>query len=205
MISFSQFGEDLLVQEILGYERKDVFYIDIGAFHPISKSNSYIFYKRGGRGICVEPNPAAKVLWDRHRKRDIFLNAGATGGESGPMFYLPDPGGAGMNRFVNDADGGNGAHEGAFAVKCLNISELVKAHTVAGQAVDLLSIDCEGMDYEILANFPYDYVRPKVIVVEDFDLTDQSDLHQLLKGKGYRMVSLAKISKIFVDSSHSYY
>lgn len=53
MISYSQFGEDLLAQEILGYERCDIFYIDIGAFHPISKSNTYIFYKRGSRGhVC---------------------------------------------------------------------------------------------------------------------------------------------------------
>lgn len=62
MISYSQFGEDLLAQEILGYERCDIFYIDIGAFHPISKSNTYIFYKRGSRGMCVEPNPQARPL-----------------------------------------------------------------------------------------------------------------------------------------------
>ena len=46
MVSYSQFGEDLLVQEILGYDRKDVFYIELGAYQPISKSNTYIFYKR---------------------------------------------------------------------------------------------------------------------------------------------------------------
>ena len=88
MVSYSQFGEDLLVQEVLGYERRDIFYIDIGAFHPISKSNTYIFYKRGGRGICVEPNPNAKALWQKFRPRDIFIGKGVTGGENCRLAYI---------------------------------------------------------------------------------------------------------------------
>lgn len=32
MNSYAQFGEDLLAKELLGYERSDIFCIDIGAF-----------------------------------------------------------------------------------------------------------------------------------------------------------------------------
>jgi FkbM family methyltransferase len=200
MVSYSQFGEDLLVQELIGFERKDVFYIDIGAFHPMSKSNTYVFYKRGGRGICVEPNPTAKKLWDTYRSRDLFFNAGATGSESGPMSYLPDSKAPSQNRFVHHSDE-TASGDSVSVIDCLNIADLVKANTTKGQTVDLLSIDCEGMDHEILCHFPYDHVRPKVVIVEDFDFSDQSDIHQLLVSKGYGLVSIAKISKIFLDQT----
>jgi hypothetical protein len=117
MVSYSQFGEDLLAQEILGYERRDIFYLDIGAFHPISKSNTYIFYKRGGRGICVEPNPKARALWRQFRPRDIFVSKGATGEESCHLNYVMDPGSGAQNSFQTKSNSGSSLqHE----VECVN-------------------------------------------------------------------------------------
>lgn len=194
MVSYSQFGEDLLVQEILGYDRTDVFYIELGAYQPISKSNTYIFYKRGGRGICVEPNPLAKKLWSDYRPRDIFVKKGVTGGVFCEMFYNTDGAGSSTNHFSQESNGASSQQ-----IELVNIRELIDEYLPAGQAVDLLTVDCEGMDLSILETFPFDKVRPRVIAVEDFDISGISDVHRYLQGLGYHFASLAKITKIFVS------
>lgn len=193
MVSYSQFGEDLLLQEILGYERTNVFYIELGAYQPINKSNTYIFYKRGGRGICVEPNPIAKRLWSKFRPRDIFVNTGVTGGVSCEMRYNTDGVGGGTNHFSHESKRGSAA-----LIELSNIRELIAKFLPTGQAVDFLTVDCGGMDLSILESFPFDEVRPRVIAVEDFDLSGNSPMHRYLQSQGYRFASLAKITKIFV-------
>jgi FkbM family methyltransferase len=198
MVSYSQFGEDLLVQEILGYERCDIFYIDIGAFHPVSKSNTYIFYKRGGRGICVEPNPNAGALWQKFRPRDIFISKGATGGESCHLNYVTDSGYGAQNSFQTQSNSGSSLEH---KIECINIRQLVAELLPAGQSVDLLSVDCEGMDIDLIRNFPFDLVRPRVVVVEDFEYSEKSKIHFIMNEIGYKIGAYTKISKIFLDKS----
>ena len=69
-ISFSQNGEDLLIQAalaMLGIKNpKSMSYLDIGANHPFSLSNTYKFYREGGSGILVEPDP---ILYKRIGQR----------------------------------------------------------------------------------------------------------------------------------------
>lgn len=198
MISYAQFGEDLLVQELLGYDRSDVFYVDIGAFHPISKSNTYVFYQRGGRGICIEPNPAARSLWQQFRPRDTFISKGVTGGGARCfMSYSSDASKAAMNHFKMI---GQNDIPDDIEIECVTIREIINEHLPLGHQLDLLSIDCEGMDLEIVRGFPFEIVRPKVAIIEDFDYSENSDIHIAMKKNGYRMVSYAKISKIFVDT-----
>ena len=73
--SYAQSGEDVVVDAILSRQKKG-FYVDIGAYHPKVFSNTYLFYKRGWRGICVEPNPEAKWMFEWARRRDRFVNMG---------------------------------------------------------------------------------------------------------------------------------
>ncbi len=76
-ISFSQCGEDLIVQNIfncLGIEKPS--YIDVGAYDPFIFSNTALFYSKGSRGINIEPDPHLYKTFPKHRKEDINLNVG---------------------------------------------------------------------------------------------------------------------------------
>jgi hypothetical protein len=75
--SYSQCGEDMIVEYIFrlrAVERPS--YIDIGANHPFALSNTARFYERGCRGVNIDPNPAAMLLFDEHRNGDVNLNVG---------------------------------------------------------------------------------------------------------------------------------
>jgi hypothetical protein len=53
--SFSQFGEDLVIEELTnqpGIERG--FYVDVGAFDPVTGSNTLLLFKRGWSGINIQ-------------------------------------------------------------------------------------------------------------------------------------------------------
>src|SRR6185369_13784792 len=69
--SYAQQGEDLVVKNVLavlGISTPS--YLDIGAHHPVKSSNTYLFYRGGGRGVLVEPNPTYVKLLREQRKED---------------------------------------------------------------------------------------------------------------------------------------
>ena len=75
-ISFSQYGEDVLLYDFLPRYRG--FYIDVGAYHPWQGSNTYKLYLRGWNGITVEPNQDTATLFNRVRPRDTHLAVGVS-------------------------------------------------------------------------------------------------------------------------------
>ncbi|HED37128.1 MAG TPA: FkbM family methyltransferase, partial [Ignavibacteria bacterium] len=75
--SYSQLGEDLIVNFILkNFKINKPTYVDIGAHHPIYLSNTYLFYKKGSKGICIEPDPELFRNIKKKRGNDICLNIG---------------------------------------------------------------------------------------------------------------------------------
>jgi len=50
--TYAQCNEDLVIQMILGKVLK---FIDIGAFNGITLSNTFLFARKGARGLCFEP------------------------------------------------------------------------------------------------------------------------------------------------------
>jgi hypothetical protein len=53
-ISFSQFGEDLLLLSYFEkFDHRSGVYVDVGAFSPFLLSNTLLLYKLGWRGINV--------------------------------------------------------------------------------------------------------------------------------------------------------
>ena len=57
--SYSQEGEDLILSRYFDGQREG-FFIDVGAFHPIRFSNTYLFYRLGWSGINIEARPGSK-------------------------------------------------------------------------------------------------------------------------------------------------
>jgi FkbM family methyltransferase len=75
---YSQNGEDVYVEKLLnGIEQGSCIYIDVGANQPTRISNTYLFYRKGFRGILIEPNSELSGLCRRFREHDAFLNIGA--------------------------------------------------------------------------------------------------------------------------------
>ena len=70
----SQFGEDKKILKLFK-DNKEGIYLDLGCFHPIRQNNTYLFHKRGWKGINIDLNPLTIELFNFMRPNDINICA----------------------------------------------------------------------------------------------------------------------------------
>ena len=173
-------------------------YVDVGAFHPMSLSNTYAFYRQGWRGLCIDANPEIAGLFARFRPRDQFIHS-AVGQQSGSieMAMFQD---AAFNCTVDQLDKVPERLRGCarlVTVPIKNLASILTENQV--QAVDLLSVDCEGNDLNILQSNDWTRWKPKVVCVEDHAHNWQrSEIVAFLETHGYVLKFRAVFSSIFV-------
>src|SRR5881227_1483366 len=88
--TYSQFGEDVIAEALL--PEPNGFYVEVGAFHPIQISNTYRFYRKGWRGIAIDPKPGVAKLFRRHRPGDIMVECAVSEEEGSGLFDLMESG-----------------------------------------------------------------------------------------------------------------
>lgn len=204
--SYSQCGEDIIIGRLfktLGISNS--FYIDIGANDPVIYSNTYLFYKNGAQGICIEPNPALCAKFKAKRPRDIVLEIGI-GAKTGTETYFMFDNNS-LNTF--SADEATGAEKKGHkivkkedvAIKTWN--EIMRENSVTN--VDLLSLDVEGLDLEILKSIDFKISRPKIICVETASFGSskatqaEKPIDSFLETQEYDSAGVTPINKIFID------
>lgn len=191
--TYAQCGDDLYFANIFGLLKVDKpSYLDIGAHHPLDGSNTALLYQRGSRGVVVEANPDLIDNFRRERPNDTVLNVGV-GPQPGTLpFYRIDTL-SGRNTFskttaeefvrkhpqfkINDV----------IQVEVATLNDIVQKYC-DGKFPDLLSIDAEGMDFEILESADFSRSRPKVIcaeIVTGADVVSTASISQLLKSRGF--------------------
>jgi FkbM family methyltransferase len=148
-------------------------------------------YRRGWRGINVDPLPGSARLFRRQRPRDISLECGVAS-HAGVLTYhaFNDPA---LNTFSPE----EAARKNAAPYRLLGTSQ-VPVHTLAeildrylppSQLIDFLSIDAEGLDHDIVASNDWEKYRPRWVLVEllqtNFAGVDVHPTAQLLQQAGY--------------------
>jgi FkbM family methyltransferase len=166
-LSFSTSFEDVRVKEILARLQIDKpFYMDIGVCHPAANNNTFTFYGTG-RGVLVEPNPVMAELIREYRPNDTLINAGATDGEDGKLTYVSYPLRPGHNHFLRDGEtfGENDSFKADLIdIPVKNINGILEG--VHAEELDFLSVDIEGLDYQVMKSIDTEKFRVKVICIE---------------------------------------
>lgn len=203
--SFAQSGEDIIADLELGKIKKGL-YIDVGAFHPKLFSNTYLFYKRGWSGLCIEPRPEAREWFLKVRSRDMFVGLGV-GGEKNVLEYFMFNDSA-ANTFLPKQAEKNIKEAKRKLLRKINVAvmplkDILSANGMEGKIIDLMSVDVEGMDLEVLASNDWNKFRPKLIICEDlgFDFMKPktSEVVKFLMELGYRLVAKTPYSLILKD------
>ncbi len=204
-ISYAQFGEDILVSSLFWYLHiSKPSYLDIGAFAPKFLSNTFYFYQRGSRGVCVEPDPARRAAFRRVRRRDLCLSVGvgAEDKEAVPFYVLSEPS---LSTF-DQASARQHEQSGTVHIRAIisvpvySINTLIEKY--CPRCPDFLSVDVEGLDMEILQRMDFERFRPAVICVETIDFytqAKQTSVVNFLQTKGYRVQADTVINTILVD------
>lgn len=201
---YSQAGEDMLLSLYYEGKKHKGFYVDVGAHHPYRFSNTAYFYKRGWRGINIEPTPSLFKAFPRRRRRDINLNVGIGNGEK-LTFYVFNEGA--LNTFDPEiARSRDGSYDGKYRiidrieVQTRTLADILDKHLPAGTPIDLLTIDVEGMDFDVLKSNDWTRYLPQFILVEcESELDDLSDdeIYQFLHAKGYSIAGRTLYTTLF--------
>lgn len=201
-LSYAQEGEDLIVDRLLE-SKQDGFYIEVGAHDPFRFSNTYLFYKKKWRGICIDPLPKAAKRFRKWRPRDKFIEMGVAQLPSKLTYFLFADGA------LNTFDAKIAARYSAGPSKLLGTKDVyvdslanICAKNEVPKNIDFLSVDAEGLDLEILKSNDWEKYQPTVIIAEIMHhglfSIETDETVKFLQSKGYGPLARTGQSVIFM-------
>lgn len=209
--SYSQSGEDRILR-FLGthlLQKDKLFYIDIGAYHPFTLSNTALFYEEGSNGINVEPDPISFKAFGIHRKRDKNLNAGVHKQNGTLNFYVMSE--KTLSTFDESSartyeSSGGAKIEQIIPVAVYEINDFLSRYAGSKQ-IDFITLDVEGIDFDIISEIDFGKFRPHLFCVETINYAGGDEwikdtrVRKYLEGQNYLHHSDTMINSIFVDAN----
>jgi FkbM family methyltransferase len=184
-VSFSASGEDHVavgwLQTAFGIrDWSKVRYLDVGACYPMTLNNTFAFYRRGASGVLLEPNPHLARTLKKRRPRDRVVCAGAAFDNRRTATYTMHKNPV-FNGFV---EGNTGDVVDRLELPLVPLNDLFEEHLKDG--CHFMSIDAEGVDFEILRSLDFRRFKPLVVCVE----ASQGPVAMLevLKPHGYQFI-----------------
>lgn len=195
--TYSERMEDLLVQDI--FQRLDlgeVRYLDVAAGDPRDGSNTYLFYLQGSSGVLVEANPAFEAEYRKLRPRDkvLSIGVGVAGQAQADFFVVKDhwP----LSTFSPELAERHRREEKEVTVmkrRLVDINTIIAEHFATPP--NFISLDVEGMEFEVLESLDLVRYRPAVICVESFS---DPRFDALMHSRGYTPRAGTFVNTIFV-------
>lgn len=195
-ISYSQEGEDLILKRFTK-GKINGFYVDIGAHHPFRFSNTYLFYKQGWRGINVDAMPGSMEVFKKYRPHDINLEIPLSSKNQTLTYYLFNE--PALNTFSAEEATKKDGLRGEYRItekknlQTFPLSYVLDNYLPSGQTIDFLSIDVEGLDFDVLSSNNWSRYQPSMILIESLNnsLEDikNNEIYTYLKQLDYSLVA----------------
>lgn len=204
-LSYAYMAEDRIIESLVkpiitqyGY------YVDVGCNEPVFISNSFLFYRRGWRGLCIDANEKLIRRYKKIRPGDVAVCALVSDREEKRMFcYAANP-------VLSSADPASIEQFERDGIQCEE-QKLMQSRTLTGlfrehgvpRSFDFLSLDVEGNDLKALYGLDLNEYRPKLIIFEweDFlaDIAENKAIMEYLKKHQYRFVGYILTNAYFMD------
>lgn len=193
--SYSQYGEDLIIDSFFQHHVpiKNGNYLDIGCYHPVGISNTYVLHKRGWQGLVVDIDDYKLELFKRRRGKNVELLKGAISSEDSvskvPIYKFNQP----FSPY--DTLSEDIAKMRSKAINIEYTTEEVNQISINSllhkKHFDLINIDVEGLDELIVNSIDFKKFQPTMIVYESFDPFSSSKTKELLNDNGYTLLFIS--------------
>jgi len=172
MKSYSQYGQDVALYNNFFKDKKNGYFVEIGAFDGLLLSNTYLFEERGWDGVCVEPMNDAFEQLKKNRKCKCF-NYAVTNRDDEYLDFCKI---TGFNNMLSGViDSYDDKHKERILRECpqLGTKEKIKVKNIqfndliTETTIDLLSVDTEGGEDALLNSIDMVKYKIDVILIED--------------------------------------
>lgn len=203
--SYSQEGEDIILRKLFG-NRKDGFYVDVGAHHPMRFSNTYFFYKLGWSGVNIDAMPGSMKLFNKIRPRDINIEKPISDKKHILTYYaFNEPALNGFSKELSEKrESADNDYHIIFTkdIETFTLAEVLDQNIPPNQTIDFLTIDVEGLDLNVLKSNNFKKYKPKVILIEilesSLSKTENHEITKYLKEYNYSIYAKAVGTVFFV-------
>ena len=200
-VHYAQFGEDIILKELIEKDKGDGFFVDVGCYHPRKFNNTYALYKRGWRGINVDMEEDKIALFEAARPGDVNIVCAVSDKRETVTRYRDGQFGLGSTIDDNHARKTSVDYDSG-SIETKTLTEIIDGTRYGGRQIDLLTVDAEGMDYKVVRSLDMERYRPKIIIVEDhhrdIDAVVETDIYRLLRDYLYYLRSWTFYSLIFI-------
>lgn len=192
--SYSQEGEDRILARLFDSAREG-FYVDVGALHPMRFSNTFLFYRRGWRGVNIDAMPGSMRLFERCRPRDTNVEAGIglTAG-SIPFYVFNEPALNSFDRELSESrDVAPYKIQKVIDVRVSPLNEVLGGCLPHGNVPSFLTVDVEGRDLDVLRSNDWSAFRPTYVLAECLGMTVeeamQGPVSEFMSSVGYHFIA----------------
>ena len=207
--SYSQAGEDRILAflfDTMGI--KNLSYLDIGANHPEICNNTYLFYRRHSKGVLIEPDPAFNKVLQKARPNDKIIQAAISDKQTGEAdFYIfnePSINTLSKEEAIIRQQSGKYYIKETQKIQLLTIEKIITDY-LNNSVPHLISLDVEGVDFDVLNAFDFTKYPVPVWVIETCEYSENhikpkiTSIIDLMKAKGYFIYADTYINTIFVN------
>jgi len=207
-ISYSQCGEDLIIdfirKNILNLE--DFTYLDIGANDPFYINNTALFYKLGYKGVLIEPDIKMFNKLKRKRPKDKVLKLGVAEHSGDSVIYIMEPSTLNTCSFEEAKSYERLGHKiiRKRKIQTKNINSIIKENFESYP--NFLSIDVEGLDYEVITSLDLEEYKIDIICIETLNYTENNKAEKnkriidYMESKKYKVYADTYINTIFIKN-----
>lgn len=184
---YSQIGQDKWVHSVLG-NKKDGFFVDIGAGDGIKFSNTYFFEKSvNWKGICVDANDDFMLNLRKNRNCDVIGALVYSETDKELEFAVSEI----TSGILNEYTGPFTTNNKTIKKKSMELQNILD-YFEAPLIIDYLSLDVEGNEFNVLKNFSFDKYKFRCITVAHNEphigVKNRIEIRVLLENNGYRFV-----------------
>jgi FkbM family methyltransferase len=204
---YSQFYEDY----ILGYvfkDRKNGFYVDVGANDPDVKSVTKYFYRAGWRGINIEPIPELVEKLNKSRPEDTNKGV-AISDKSGELTFYKGLGGASglstLSPKIAASHRARGFQFTTIKIPVMTLNAVLDEHAKDQPEITFMNVDVEGFEKQVFSGIDFKRYHPLIILAESTAPLTEDPTHQpwegLLIGNGYIFALDDGLNRYYVHNS----
>lgn len=199
---YSQAGQDAFLDDRVFRGKRNGVFVEIGGYDGVTGSNCLYFeVMRGWTGLLLEPSPKFFAGASSFR-RATCLQLAIADKEGEAEFLEVQDGFSQMSGLTETYDKGlreqveqNPNHKGSLiSVKTKTLAQVLDQNFMTD--IDYVSLDVEGGELAVLADFPFEKYRITAWTIENN--TAGTDVPALMRAKGYKRIEALGVDDVYV-------